>query len=65
MSSLDHGEVAGNLPAFFWSPGGFGDPVLCLTAISLNYNLAYSFVVLFIYKLENCFDIGINVSVCS
>lgn len=38
--------------------------LLGLTAISLslNYSLAYSFVGLFIYKLENCSDIGINVS---
>lgn len=59
MSNLDHGEVAGNVPAFFGVLGGFGDPMLCLTAISLslNYSPAYSFVILFIYKLENCFDI--------
>lgn len=55
VTSLDHGGVAGNTPAFFGVLGGFGDAMLCLTAISLSLNCSsvHSFVALFTYRLEN------------
>lgn len=36
MSSLDQGEVAGNIPAFFGVGGGFGGPVMLNSYFTLT-----------------------------